>query len=106
MEFPTLVYRIPGPHIGPGCTYAWKGVNDAAGFGDAIGNGWFPTIADAKGGLVASAAVDAAEALEDAIDDVSPSARNELEQTAKSLGVSFNKRTTDAVLIKRITEAS
>ena len=103
-DFPTIVYRVPGRHWGPeGSTYDYKGVDDRAAFDAAIDAGWHETITDALG---ANRLVAAAEALEDALDDVSPTARDELEQKAKSLGVSFNKRTTDAVLIQRIAEAS
>ena len=103
-DFPTIVYRVPGRHWGPeGSTYDYKGIDDRAAFDIAIDAGWHETITDALG---ANRLVAAAEALEDALDDVSPTARDELEQKAKSLGVSFNKRTTDAVLIQRIAEAS
>ena len=103
-DFPTIVYRVPGRHWGPeGSTYDYKGVDDEAAFDAALDAGWHETITAALG---ATRVVAAAEALEDALDDVSPTSRHELEQTAKSLGVSFNKRTTDAVLIQRIAEAS
>ena len=104
MDFPTIVYRVPGRHWGPeGSTYDYRGVADKAAFDAAIDDGWHPTIMAALG---KDRVIAAAEALEDALDDVSPFARHELEQTAKSLGVSFNKRTTDAVLIQRIADAS
>ena len=104
IEFPTIVYRVPGPHRGPaGTTYAYLGVADQAAFSAALADGWHADLPSAVGlGRV----IEAAEALEDAIDDVSPATRDELEQRAKALGVSFNKRTADAVLIQRIAEAS
>lgn len=103
-EFPTIVYRVPGRHWGPnGTTYDYRGVADQAEFSAALADGWHETIMGAVG---ADRVIEAAEALEDAIDDVSPATRDELEQRAKALGVSFNKRTADAVLVKRIAEAS
>lgn len=105
-EFPTIVYKVPGPHRGPGCTYAYLGVDDAAAYKAALATGWHPTILAAKGGEQADKVLDAAEALEAVTNDVSPSARDELEQRAKALGVSFNARTKDEVLIARIAEAS
>jgi hypothetical protein len=44
-------------------------------------------------------------AFEDAIDDVSPPTREELEAKAKQLGVSFNARTSDMKLAERIAAA-
>lgn len=103
-EFPTIVYRVPGRHWGPnGTTYDYMGVNDAQAFSAALADDWHETIMGAVG---ADRVIEAAEALEDAINDVSPATRDELEQRAKALGVSFNKRTADAVLIQRIAEAS
>lgn len=103
-EFPTIVYRVPGRHWGPnGATYDYMGVNDAQAFSAALADGWHADMPSAVG---ATRIVKAAEALEDAIDDVSPATRDELEQRAKALGVSFNKRTADAVLVQRIAEAS
>lgn len=103
-EFPTIVYRVPGRHWGPnGTTYDYMGVNDAQAFDAALADGWHETIMGAVG---ADRVIEAAEALEDAIDDVSPATRDELEQRAKALGVSFNKRTADAVLVQRIAEAA
>jgi len=103
-DFPTMVYRIPGRHWGPeGSTYDYLGVDDQDAFDAALAGGWHETIMDALG---KDRVIAAAEALEDALNDVSPATRDELEQTAKDLGVSFNKRTADAVLIQRIAEAS
>lgn len=103
-EFPTIVYRVPGRHWGPnGTTYDYRGVDDKAAFDAALASGWHPDMPSALG---AKRVIEAAEALEDAIDDVSPATRDELEQRAKALGVPFNKRTADAVLIQRIAEAS
>lgn len=103
-DFPTMVYRIPGRHWGPeGSTYDYLGVDDQDAFDAALDDGWHETIMDALG---KDRVIAAAEALEDALNDVSPATRDELEQTAKDLGVPFNKRTADAVLIQRIAEAS
>lgn len=103
-DFPTIVYRVPGRHWGPnGATYDYRGVADQAEFSAALADGWHETIMGAVG---ADRVIEAAEALEDAINDVSPATRDELEQRAKALGVSFNKRTADAVLVQRIAEAS
>lgn len=56
--------------------------------------------------LAAEAAkVAEAPAQNDEIDDNAPPSRIELIEKAKELGIAFNKRTSDEVLLQRITEA-
>jgi hypothetical protein len=94
MTFPTLMYRTPGPRKGPnGSTYAYVGVQDKDQFAERLAQGWHPTIVAALG------------LADEAIDETSPPTRDELEAKARELGVSFNKRTSDAVLLRRIEEA-
>lgn len=105
-DFPTIMYRTPGPHKKPrGGTYATKGAADKAEFDALIAKGWFPSYEEAAAGKRAAAIIDAAEAFEDAIDEVSPPTRDELETKAKELGVSFNGRTSDKKLAERIASA-
>ena len=107
-DFPNTVIRMPGTHRAQnGGTFDYMGVNDQAELDAAFAGGWHLTFDAAYAALDSAVEViEAAEALEDAIDDVSPATRDELEQRAKALGVSFNKRTADAVLVKRIAEAA
>ena len=101
-DFPTIMYRTPGPHQKPrGGTYAYKGAADQAEFDALLGLGWFPSYEDAAVGKI----VAAVEALDDALDVVTPATRDELEAKAKELGVSFNARTSDKKLAERIAEA-
>ena len=101
-DFPTIMYRTPGPHSKPrGGTYAYKGAADQAEFDALLGRGWFPSYEDAVVGKI----VAAVEALDDALDVVTPATRDELEAKAKELGVSFNARTSDKKLAERIAEA-
>jgi hypothetical protein len=101
-DFPTIVYRTPGPHKKPrGKTYAYKGAADQAGFDALIAKGWFPSYEDAVVGKI----VAAVEALDDALDVVTPATRDELEAKAKELGVSFNARTSDKTIAERIASA-
>jgi len=104
-DFPTIVYRVPGPHIGPRCTYAYKGADDAAAFDALLAAGWFATLPEAKAGIAVDAIVEAAEAFDVLTDNVSPETREALEAKAKALGVPFNARTRDEVLIERIAAA-
>lgn len=104
--FPTIVYRIPGPHKKPrGHSYAYRAANDEAQFDALIAKGWFASYEDAVAAKHASKVIAAADAFDDAIDEVSAPTRDELEAKAKELGVSFNARTSDKKLAERIAEA-
>jgi len=106
MSFPTIMYRVPGPHKKPrGGTYAYRGAADKAEFDELLKNGWFPSYEEAAAGKTANKIIEAAEAFEDAVDEVSAPTRDELEAKAKELGVSFNARTSDKKLAERIAEA-
>ena len=107
MHFPAPLYRTPGPYRkGKGLkTYRVAGAKDQEQYDAMIANGWFPSYEEAVAGKVADAIVEAAEAFEDAVDDVSGPTREELEQKAEELGVSFNKRTSDKKLAERIAQA-
>ena len=107
MHFPAPLYSTPGPYRkGKGLkTYRVAGAKDQEQYDAMIANGWFPSYEEAVAGKVADAIVEAAEAFEDAVDDVSGPTREELEQKAEELGVSFNKRTSDKKLAERIAAA-
>jgi hypothetical protein len=97
-DFPTIMYRTPGPHPKPrGGTYAYKGAADQAEFDVLLGRGWFPSYEDAVVGKIVAAVSE--------IDTVSPATRDELEAKAKELGVSFNARTSDKTIAERIASA-
>lgn len=97
IEFPTIVYRVPGPYKAPGGkgrTYDYHGAQDKSEFDKLLSNGWFETIA-----LAQEAQIGVTAEKSDA-----PS-RAEMEQKATELGVKFDGRTTDALLLKRIEQA-
>ena len=101
-DFPTIMYRVPGPHKKPrGGTYGYRGADDQEAFDALLAKGWFPSYEEAAAGKI----IEAAEAFEDAVDEVSAPTRDELEAKAKELGVSFNARTSDKKLAERIAEA-
>ena len=105
-DFPTIMYRVPGPHKKPrGGTYKTTGAADKAEFDELLKKGWFPSYEEAAAGKIAGKIIEAAEAFEDAVDEVSAPTRDELEAKAKELGVSFNARTSDKKLAERIAEA-
>lgn len=94
-DFPTILYRVPGPHKKPrGGTYAYRGAANQAEFDALISKGWFPSYEEAVSGKI-----------EAPIDEISAPTRDELESKAKELGVSFNGRTSDKKLAERIAEA-
>ena len=105
-DFPTIVYRIPGPFKKPrGGTYAIRPAADKEAFDALIAKGWSASYERAKGGKDAKEIIESAEAFEDAVDEVSDATRDELEAKAKELKVSFNARTSDKKLAERIATA-
>jgi hypothetical protein len=101
-DFPTIVYRTPGPHKKPrGKTYAYRGAADQEAFDALIAKGWSASYEEAL--IAAQPLKTKAKAVE--IDEVSGPTREELEIKAKELGVSFNARTSDITLSDRITAA-
>jgi hypothetical protein len=100
-DFPTILYRIPGPHKKPrGLTYGYRGAADQEAFDALIAKGWSASYEDAASKLDKKPKAKAVE-----IDEVSGPSREELEVKAKELGVSFNARTSDITLSDRITSA-
>jgi hypothetical protein len=101
-DFPTIVYRTPGPHKKPrGKTYAYRGAADQEAFDALIAKGWSASYEEAL--IAAQPLKPKAKAVE--IDEVSGPTREEMEIKAKELGVSFNARTSDITLSDRITAA-
>ena len=53
-DFPTIMYRGPGPHKKPrGGTYAYRGADDQEAFDALLAKGWFPSYDEAVAGKVA-----------------------------------------------------
>ena len=99
-DFPTILYRTPGPHRKPrGGTYKTIGAADQAEFDALIAKGWYPSYEEAVAGKAAPKVV------EQPIDEVSGPTREELETKADELGVSYDGRTSDKKLAERIAEA-
>lgn len=104
-DFPTMVYRSPGFHGGPdGSTFDYLGVDSPEAMKAALSDGWRATIAEAIAGTKAGAILTEVKEAQEAVDDVSPATRDELEQKARELGIGFNARTSDKVLAQRIAE--
>ena len=104
-DYPTMVYRSPGSHrASGGGTFDYMGVDDEGTMRDALAKGWRATIAEAIAGTKAGAILTEVKEAQEAVDDVSPATRDELEQKARELGIGFNARTSDEVLAARIAE--
>ena len=100
-DFPTIVYRTPGPFKKPrGGTYAIRPAADKEAFDALIAKGWSASYEEAVSKPGQKPKTKAVE-----IDEVSGPTREELEIKAKELGVSFNVRTSDITLSERITSA-
>lgn len=111
MEFPTIVYKVPGKYKAPGGkgrTYDYCGAQDQNEFDALIASGWFETIAAAQDAQ--NKPVETMQAAPQAVEiqvpaDNAPPSRVELEIKAAELGIKFDGRTTDAKLAERIEEA-
>ena len=97
MEFPRSLFKSPGDQWVGGGSFAIEHVEDLAQYKAAKAAGWLDSVTEAldawRNGAVAAVADDA------------PPTRAEMEQQAKSLGIKFDGRTTDAALLRKISEA-
>lgn len=97
MEYPVLMYRVPGPHFGPpGVTYDWRGARDESQMADMLADGWCHTLDEAINGKRDDA---------DPVADDAPVTRAELEQKAREIGLQFHHRTGDKKLAEMIEAA-
>ena len=97
MDFPRSLFKSPGDQWVGGGSFAIEHVEDLAQYKAAKAAGWLDSVTEAldawRNGAVAAVADDA------------PPTRAEMEQQAKSLGIKFDGRTTDAALLRKISEA-
>lgn len=106
MEFPTIVYKVPGRYKatgGKGKTYDYAGAKDQNEFDALISSGWFETISDAQEAQnkpIVPVVVPQTSILE----DTAAPTRIELEIKATELGIKFDGRTTDNKLSEKINE--
>ena len=109
MDFPTLVYRCPGPHWGPpGTTYRAESVADASELAAALSAGWFATLPEAVEAFLAPSPSSSQEGLsepESETADEAPLTRESLEAKAAELGLKVDKRWGDKRLMEEIAKA-
>ena len=98
MEFPRSLFKSPGDQWVGGGSFAIEHIEDMTQYHAAKKAGWFDSVPEAlaawKASLVAPVVADDA-----------PPTRAEMEQQAKTLGIKFDGRTTDAALLRKISEA-
>jgi hypothetical protein len=107
VDFPTILYRVPGAHSGNGFTYDYAGALDQKAADALKAQGWHETLADAVSPPSVEPAVSEPEPdpEPDVPDDDAPPTRAELEAKANELGVKFDGRTSDAKLLAKIDAA-
>lgn len=104
MDFPNLVYKAAGPYARPGGTYAYKPVANDEELSAAMADGWFCSLAEAVAYKdLPTYSVAKVDEVIPAID--APPTRQEMEAKAKELGIKFDGRTTDKVLLSKIEAA-
>lgn len=111
-DFPTIVYRCPGPHWGPpGTTYQSIGVADQSAFDKALADGWFATLPGAVEAFLSPASARVAVVSEPvvaepvAVEDNAPPTRDEMLTKAAEIGLTVDKRWSDKTLANKIIEA-
>ncbi|MNN69754.1 hypothetical protein D3C81_1855660 [compost metagenome] len=100
-DYPTLMFRCPGAHFAHnGQTYDWISVESKEQLIDRLEAGWSVTLLEAV-------AIANEHEREEELPVVAPESadRHELEVLAKELGVKFDGRTSDSLLLQRIKDA-
>jgi len=99
MEFPSMVYKVPGKHVRPHGTYDFAGVNNAEELDAKLKEGWFSSLPEAIEPKKVKAVVEATKE-----DDIAPPTRQELEEKATELGIKFDGRFSDKKISQLIEE--
>lgn len=107
-DFPTIVYRCPGPYWGSlGTTYNSIGVTDQAAFDKALADGWSATMPEAIDAFLnpVPVRVMAAVPVNETFPDEAPPTRDEMLIKAAEIGLVVDKRWSDKTLAAKIIEA-
>ena len=117
MDFPTFLYRCPGPHFGP--QWTTYGTLDVMGAGEAsaaLADGWRVTLQEAADDFIAkrdaASAASAAKTLAainppkpepvEAVADDAPPSREEMLEQAARIGLKVDRRWGDETLLAAI----
>jgi hypothetical protein len=107
IEFPTLLYKCPGPWVGGGYSFATRPANDEAEFDAAVSDGWHPTVPLAleawRKPVVEVSPATAPPSVP--LPDDAPPTRAEIEAKCKELGIAVHHKHNDATLLKKIDDA-
>ena len=103
MDLPRLVYRCPGPHVGPSkATYGAELVSTEEEHSAALAAGWFDSLPEAVDAFFAPPPPPTEPA---PVDDDVPPTREELEAKAAELGIKVDGRWSDRRLMSELTKA-
>lgn len=102
MEFPTIVYKVPGRYVRPYGTYDYAGVNTQEELDAKLSEGWYESLPAAIEGKPSKPAETVSEPV---LDDNAPPTREELETKATELGIKFDGRYSDKKIAQMIDEA-
>jgi hypothetical protein len=107
-DFPTILYKCPGPWPGNGYSFATRPADDEAQYEAAVSDGWHPTVPLAVEAWRKPAPVVSPQPSPIPVQvpaDDAPPTREEIEAKAKELGITVHHKHSDATLLKKIEEA-
>jgi len=101
MDFPTFVYRCPGPHFGPpGTTYGTLDVAGEDALQEALADGWHVSLLEAAEAFLRKPEPVLKAEPEQAED--APPTRDEMLEQAKRIGLKVDRRWNDETLLSAI----
>jgi hypothetical protein len=107
IQFPTILYRCPGPWLGGGYSFATRPANDEAEYDAAVSDGWHPTVPLAVEAWRKPVQVQPQPqpAPVSVPDDDAPPTRAEIEAKCAELGIAVHHKHSDSTLLRKIEEA-
>jgi hypothetical protein len=101
MDFPTFVYRCPGPHFGPpGTTYGTLDVAGEDALQEALADGWHVSLLEAAEAFLRKPEPVLEVEPEQAAD--APPTRDEMLEQARRIGLKVDRRWNDETLLSAI----
>ena len=106
IEFPTILYRVPGTWPAKGFTFATRPANNMDEYDAAVADGWHPSVPLAEEAWRKPAAVQMPPPQPPPVPaDDAPPTRAEIEAKCRELGISVHHKHSDATLLKKIEDA-
>jgi len=101
MDFPTFVYRCPGPHFGPpGTTYETLDVAGEDALQEALADGWHVSLQGAAEAFLRKP--EPVREPEQTPADNAPPTRDEMLEQAKRINLKVDRRWNDETLLNAI----